>query len=279
MVVDLAKFAPMNQCYQYYSLDTFLEDMSKTGYRKVDLWGGPAHFRITPFFHSNTESLLQKLDKLNLTVTCLTPSQSPPQPYNLANSSSSGYEEMIAYFQQAIYAAYELNIPYVLVTPGWHLIGENVANAWRRSVMSCRLLCMFAAKYGITIVFEPLLEDSIKLVTSLTEVRKYMLDVNRENLKIVIDTGTVFRNGDSFSEYFEVFGESIVYCHLTSYAPGNAGHLSWVDGILDLPSIMKTFEKFDYQGDFCLEYTDKIYRTRPKEVYEKDFALLKKMEE
>ncbi|MFD1485909.1 sugar phosphate isomerase/epimerase family protein [Lacticaseibacillus baoqingensis] len=251
--------------------------MAHFGYEKVDLWLSPVHYLLDPYHHDDTNNLSQKLRDLNLSVSCLTPSQSAPQAYNLATGDD--YSEYVKnYFRQAVYVAHELDVTKLLITPGWYLLEANQHSAWTRSVIMCRWLCNFAASYGVTITFEPLLQKPGRLVSSLADVVRYLSDVNANNLAVTVDTGTIVRNGEMLQDYLMTLKNSIDYCHFTNYAKSRSGHVAWQDGELSLKETLAMFEKYGYCGDFCLEYTDSCYDETPAPAFQETMSLIRELE-
>lgn len=275
----LQQFAPMNHCYQQFQLGTFLQDVSELGFKTIDLWTCPAHFYVDNHSHDETESLKRQLTNLGLKISCISPRQSSPQPFHLAVKGTDMIQRTKNYFQQVIYSAHELEVPRVMITSGWSFRDEAWEEAWKRSVEMCQWLSIFAESNGVKVAIEPLTSTSTKLVNSLERMQQYLTAVNQSNLKVIIDTGTIFRGQESISQYFQAFGETIDYCHLTNYQTGQFAHVNWQDGELDLTNILNEFADFGYQGAFCLEFTHPSYRENPREVYQKTYDQLIKMEE
>lgn len=273
----LHRLSAMNQSFQRWSFETFLREISHIGFRKIDLWTSPHHFLVDHYQHDDTDALKKKLREYSLEVSCLTPRQSCPQPYHLASKN-----EMISdskkYFQQIVYSAHELEIPRILVTSGWSFEDESLEEAWERSILFCQWLASFSESYGIKIALEPLTKQSSRLVYSLESMKSYVEQVGHSNLTIAVDTGTIIRRGETVSEYFKVFGEKIDYCHLTSYRRDQFAHVAWQDGELPLSKILEEFLKYDYRGDFCLEYTASQYQKKPVEIYLESYNYIKKLE-
>lgn len=275
----LQQFAPMNHCYQQFQLETFLQDISEIGFQSIDLWTCPTHFYVDNYSHEDTVYLKQQLTKRKLTISCLSPRQSSPLPFHLAAKGSDMIQRTKNYFQQVVYSAHELAVPRIMITSGWSFRDEDWQEAWQRSVELCQWLSDFAESYGVKVAIEPLTSTSTKLVNSLERMQQYLTDVNHQNLKVIIDTGTVFRSQESISQYFQAFGEKIDYCHLTNYQAGQFAHVNWQDGELDLNNILNEFADFGYQGAFCLEFTHPSYRKDPQQIYQITYDQLKKMEE
>lgn len=59
--------------------------------------------------------------------------------------------------------------------------------AWRQMIEICSLLGNEAAKYGITIVIEPLNKSETNIINSVAEGLKLVKDVNHPNIKLLAD--------------------------------------------------------------------------------------------
>lgn len=275
----IERFAPMNHCFQRYQLDTFLSSISKIGYKKIDIWTCPNHFLLDSYSHSDANVFKNKLRMYDLEVSCLSPRQSCPQPYNLATKDPEMITYVKHYFQNAVYSAHELEIPRIMITSGWSFSDENEEEGWLRSVDMCKWLSSFAEAYGVNVAMEPLTRESTRLVNSFEKIKKYVEDVNESNLKIILETGTIIRSNDTITDYFAHFENKIDYCHLTSYKVGNFSHVSWQDGHLDLNDILREMKRYNYTGDFCLEYTDASYQKNPEKIYADSYKLIRELEE
>ncbi|MGY0354276.1 sugar phosphate isomerase/epimerase family protein [Enterococcus avium] len=279
MVKMINRFAPMNLTYQKFQLQTFLNDVSEVGFTKIDLWTCPTHFYVDTFSHSDTDQLKRQLQQKKLSISCISPRQSCPNPFHLAAKDKDMIRRTKNYFQQVVYSAHELEAPRIMITSGWSFNDETREEAWKRSVSLCKWLCRFAESYGVKVAIEPLTPQSTKLVNSIEEMKKYIADVDERNLKIIVDTGTIRREKESLSQYFQVFGEIIDYCHLTNYKKEQFAHVDWTNGERHLASTLKEIEQNHYQGDFCLEYTHRDYFDNPREIYETTYNQILKMEE
>lgn len=275
----MRRFAPMNHCYQQHQLGKFLKDVSEIGYRTIDLWACPTHFTIDNYRHTDTQHFTQQLKKFGLTVSCLSPRQSCPQPFHLAAKGEEAIRQTKNYFQQVVYSAHELKSPRIMITSGWAFRDEDPAEAWLRSVEMAHWLSRFARSYGIKVAIEPLTPQSTQLVNSLERMECYVSEVDEENLKVIIDTGTISRQKETITDYFQAFGTRIDYCHLTNYQTGQFAHMAWQTGELELRQVLKEFQQQGYQGEFCLEFTHSSYRENPQQIYQATYDQLKLLEE
>ncbi|EOH97500.1 sugar phosphate isomerase/epimerase family protein [Enterococcus pallens] len=275
----MQRFAPMNHCYQQYQLETFLKEISEIGYQTIDLWACPTHFFIDSYSHTDTLTFQQLLKKFSLSVSCLSPRQSCPQPFHLAAKGTEAIRQTKNYFRHVVYSAHELECPRIMITSGWAFHDEDPAAAWLRSVEMAHWLSRFAKSYGIKVAMEPLTPQSTKLVNSLERMKRYLTEVDEENLKVIIDTGTISRQGECIADYFQIFGSCIDYCHLTNYQKGQFAHVAWQTGELKLQQVLEEFQQQGYQGEFCLEFTHSSYRENPRKIYQATYDQLKLLEE
>lgn len=73
-------------------------------------------------------------------------------------------------------------------------------DAYRRLTQACRLTGEIAARYGITVVIEPLSRKETNLICTMAEGALLQKDVGRENVGLLSDYFHVCANGDAVND-------------------------------------------------------------------------------
>mgnify|MGYP004632774811 FL=1 len=119
-------------------------------------------------------------------------------------------------------------------------------------------------KKNVTICVEPLQKFETRLVNNIDSMEKYLNAVNRENVKIALDTGALGGANESIKIWFERFGDRIVHCHYVDGTP--TGHLPIGKGDRNIKEDLKTFLANDYKGLYSFEFTNRICFENPGQI-------------
>ena len=71
-LIQRRQAAVMNQHYQRYSLDYFLDAQQRIGFTSIELWCGAQHFWLDDQHYDDVQSLLRKVQRRGLEVVSLT---------------------------------------------------------------------------------------------------------------------------------------------------------------------------------------------------------------
>lgn len=271
-LANLDRIAAMNSHYRYYTLEDFFNAIQFLGITHAELWTCASHFLLDEFTRQDTGELRQKARNHGIEIVCLTPEQNNPKPYNLAARDPELIQRTKHYFQNAIYAAEELECGLISVSSGWNFYSEPREEGWKRSVTMIYELSEVAYQHGVTLVMETLLPRETRLVRTIRELKKMLDDVNSPGLKVNLDLGSMSVAGESIQQWFDMFGSDIRHCHFVDGHP--AGHLAWGEGNRDPEADLSAFYNNNYKGYFTLELLSPDYYEKPWEADKKSLQTL-----
>ena len=146
--------------------------------------------------------------------------------------------------------------------------GMTYGEAWRRLVEVTRLTGEIAAKYGITIVIEPLNRGECNLINSVAEGADLAAAANHPNVSLLADSYHVAKEGEPFTDIIRVSGVS--HAHVAT-KEGRRYPTSADDA--DTVAFVKALKVSGYTGRISVEgKTDDIAVDGPAAI-----ALLKKL--
>ena len=131
-LIQRRQAAVMNQHYQRYSLDYFLDCQQRLGIRQIELWCGASHFWLDHEGTGDVPALKQKLLDHDVRVVSVT-APSIAYQYQYASQEPELLEYSFRYFSNAIRLAAQLGADRVVVNSGWGYTGEDESTMWNRS--------------------------------------------------------------------------------------------------------------------------------------------------
>lgn len=271
------RFLPTNQIWRYWSLDTCLRDIEATGTRDIDLWLCNSHVNIDAHDIYNAEAVVDGLRKHRVRVRTLTPEQGNPKVYNIMSSDGHIKRLTEGYYRQIVRLAGMLDCSRISINGGWFSLDGDPSKAWDNMVSGIRFICDIAGEAGIDVCLETLTPKRYRLLTDRVSLTQALSDIDRSNLRVTLDTGTIARAGEDLEAYLEQFEQRIGYVHLTNLDPSVFAHLAWGDarGILDAASIVNSLSQHGFDGDCALEMTCPSYFDNPYEVLARALSVLK----
>lgn len=173
---------------------------------------------------------------------------------------------LISDIQTTIRACHMVGCKYLVVHPfmpnSWYDRGKpEAADTFNKNVLYLQKLSDYAEKYGIILCLEnmPCHDFCISTPEETLEVIK---KVNRENVKMCVDTGHIpaySRNLDVAEEILKC-GEYIKVLHVHDNYGGADQHNFPGMGMIDWTEVMNSLKKIGFDGSFSLElcYPDKF---------------------
>lgn len=266
------KFASMNILYSHYSLDRFLSDSERLGYKNIELWGAVPHYSYDyPDQKKQCDSIKSKIKEHNLNLICFTPEQCI-YPFNIASDDSYVREQSVKYFSRCIEDTILLDCDMMLITPGWGNFDESREDAWNRSIDSMGELLKKAETEGVKLAYEILLPSESNLVTDLKSLTEMMVNFDSPNMVCCVDTVPMAFAKESLSEYFDALGSKIKHIHLNDGRP--TGHMAWGDGTQDLTAHLNSLTENNYEGFVTFETCDDSYIFEPHKAFEKNLQTI-----
>lgn len=133
------------------------------------------------------------------------------------------------------------------------LSGGNgqVKKSWALSVEMMQKACGLAEERGMMIYTENL--SKRELTVTCTDLRQYLLDVGRDNLKIVFDIGHSYYTGNDIPREVRTAGKSLCHLHLHDNFGERDEHLSIGEGKIDYQGFCKALDEVGYRGIYMME--------------------------
>lgn len=271
------RFLPTNQIWRYWSFDTCLRDIEATGANDIDLWLCNNHVNIDAHDIYNAKAVVDGLKKHRVRVRTLTPEQGNPKAYNIMSSDCHIKRLTEGYYRQIVRLAGMLDCSRISINGGWFSLDEDPSKAWDNMVSSIGLICDIAGERGIDVCLETLTPKRYRLLTNPASMMRALSDIDRPNLQVTLDTGTIARAGENLEDYLEQFETNIGYVHLTNLDPSVFAHLAWGDeyGVLNATDIVNSLSRHGFDGDCALEMTCPSYFNNPREVLARALSVLK----
>ena len=146
-LIQRRQAAVMNQHYQRYSLDYFLDAQQRIGFTSIELWCGAQHFWLDDQHYDDVQSLLRKVQRRGLEVVSLTCPSFCFQ-YQYAPFSPEVADYCLSYFKKGLAVAEDLGCTVMTVNSGWGCMDRPRQESWNAS---CELLRQLAEE-GMTML-------------------------------------------------------------------------------------------------------------------------------
>jgi protein FrlC len=271
--INREQLAAMNQHYQKFSFDYFLDCQQMSMFSNIELWCGASHFWLDSEGYGDCISLKKKLRSRNIKVVSVT-SPSCAYQYQYAAMEPFHMERSRRYFSNGICVAHELEAKIAVVNSGWGYAGECEDDMWKRSAENLHALAERAKTLGVTLAMESLRNDESNIVNSLASAKKMFETINHPNLKIMVDTIATGAAGETLTQWFDTFGEDLVHMH---FLDGNPYvHNAWGDGNTPLERQLSVMEKYGYTGYLVQEIADERYFADPLAADLKNMRVLER---
>ena len=161
----------MNQHYQNYSLDYFLDAQQRIGITNIELWCGSQHFWLDDQRYGDVCALRRKLQARGLQVVSLT-CPSFRYAYQYTPFSFRTYAPCLGYFSKGLAVAEELGCRIMTVNSGWGCQDRSWSEAWNASRDLLHALAEEAGRRGICLAMESLRRDESNLVFNLEQTKR-----------------------------------------------------------------------------------------------------------
>lgn len=148
--------------------------------------------------------------------------------------------------------------------------GMDYGAAFRRLVEITRLTGEIAARYGVTIVIEPLNRTETNMVNAMAEGATLVAAVNHPNVQLLCDYFHAAKDGEPLEDIVRLGG-----VHHTHIATREGRRYPVEEGGDDFRTFFRCLKETNYQGLMSIEgKTDDMAVDAPRAL-----ALLKKLEE
>jgi protein FrlC len=258
--VKREQIAGMNTHYIKYSLDYFLEAQQRADFRSIALWGGVPHFWLDYITYSDCRTIKKKVRDRGLKIVAFTAPACRYQ-YQFCAQEKDQNEKSYKYFTNGIKVTADLGCKIMTINSGWGYWDEDRETAWKRSEEMIARLVEIARQEGVVLAMETLRHEETQLVVKLEDAKRMFDEINHPSLKIMIDTIAMGVAGETLQQWFDVFGNDIVYTHFVDGTP--YGHLIWGDGNYPMDAFIQCLNNNNYTGYLGQEITDTKYFEDP----------------
>lgn len=178
----------------------------------------------------------------------------PQASENIASADRAVAENGIAFWRDTFPVLHQLGI----TTVGGGLYGcwpadyskvPDKAGDWERSVANMRVLADMAQEYGISLCMESLNRHEGYLINTAAECVDYVRQVDRPNVKVMLDTYHMNMEEDDFAEAIRTAGSLLGHVHVgenNRRVPGQGHMIPW-------KAIGQALHEVDYQGLVVME--------------------------
>ena len=261
--IMIKRISTMNIHYRYYSLEYFFASCVENKIDNIELWLCPHHINLS------SELLVDRLDYINylvenkdMNIVCVCPEQNNPKPNNIASKDQELSISSINYFKKVIDVAQYIGSDKILMTSGWAFYDEDFDDAWDRSLTNMREVASYAKKKQIKICIESLQKKESILVNSLSSMKRYLVELNHDNVYVALDLGALGSANETIEQWFEEFNDLIIHIHFVDGKP--TGHLAIGDGNRCIEDDLSTINRFNYEGYLSFEFANSMYFEEPK---------------
>lgn len=252
----------MNCSHRFYDLEEFFSSAAESGYRTAEIWTGPMHFFMDYAGHDPVRRLSEMEGRYGVKVIGICPEQTNPKPNNIASRDDGAKERVYRYFCNAIDVACEMDANQVVVTSGWGYLNESVKAAYERSLAMLSRIAAYAERSEMTLALEALQPEETNLPShTATELAQIIARVGSPALKACVDTGAMWRAGETVATYFDALGGDVVHAHFVD--AGKYSHVAWGDGTRDMTQDLHEFAWAGYKGHLSVEVVSDEYFADP----------------
>ena len=259
-LIQRRQAAVMNQHYQRYSLDYFLDAQQRIGFTSIELWCGAQHFWLDDQHYDDVQSLLRKVQRRGLEVVSLTCPSFCFQ-YQYAPFSPEVADYCLFYFKKGLAVAEDLGCTVMTVNSGWGCMDRPRQESWNALCELLRQLAEEAEQRHITLALESLRQDETDLAYDLPTTRQLIEQVGHPGLKVMADTIATGACGETLEDWFVAFGSDLVHMHFLDGDP--FVHNIWGDGNYPLEQMLRCLQANAYTGYLVQEVADERYFADP----------------
>ncbi len=256
------KLSAMNCHHRFYTLESFFANAKANGYSCVELWTGPQHFYMDYNGYETITKLKNLEQRYGIKIIGICPEQTNPKPNNMAAGVSWMHPQVEQYFKNAIDVAVEIKANQVVVTSGWAFLDEPKEEAYRHSVKMLQKISEYAEQKGMLLAIEALQYNESVLVNSVEDLQHLLKEVQRDALKVCLDSGAMAVAGNTIQEYFDAFHDDIIHVHFVD-VKANTTHLAWGDGERNMKEDLQAFFQNKYHGVLSVECVNSQYFENP----------------
>jgi protein FrlC len=221
-----------------YSLDETIRRIAKIGYDGIEIGAAAPHAYPAYLTPARKREVKRLLDENGVALSSMLCAAGGGPGNNPASPDIAERRATIQHYKDIAKLTAEWGGKIVLYLPGWIIFGTTRRQAWKWSRECLTEIADAAAEHGVTIVIEPVAQDS-NLSESADDAIELMEDVNRPNVKLMFDGNHVMFRREVLSDYVYRMGKDLKHVHVSdnNRLPPGQGVGDWegfVDALLDV---------------------------------------------
>lgn len=268
-----------NAPYIRYPLEHFFDVQKKLGVKNIDFVLQAPHIYIDSSKTIGTEKVKRLMFENKMKILSVTVC---PYRYTVcAGQHSIQAEKSKAYFKQCILTAEALEANYVCITAEGGCFDKNKDEMLASAVKNLNELAVFAKTHYMTLLlgtaFGPDCPENAAspALYSIEDVRYIMDRVDRNVLKLYVDTEVISTAGETISDWLTEFGDDIKLIRMTD---GNYhGYRVWGDGCLPCSKYIEEIKKFGWNGVISLQMPGDSYMENAEAADQKNRSYIRKV--
>ncbi len=259
------KLAFLSYLFQRYPLEYSFKMAREYGFDGVEIWGARPHAYSYDLDKAAIDRILGYKKKYGQEIPMFTP-EILAYPYNLCSRQEKERLETLTYLKESARSASLLGADKMLVTIPHTGYGRDLKKVREELVEYLRELCGAAGQLGVAIVIETLSPSEGNMLTNTAEVREIMDEVGSDHLAVMMDVIPPLVAHEPFSEYFDVFGDKMVYMHVSGSDGHSEAHPQLGDqtDILPLIDLFRVVKRCGYSGWCSIEVLGELYFRDPE---------------
>lgn len=248
----MIKFSFLTYLFCRFPLEKCFELAQKYNFDGIELWGGRPHayaYDMTPERISHIRSLVEQFQ---MPVSMYTP-EILAYPYSLTSGLKAEYDDTISYLKKSIDVASALESSYMQITcphPGYGVERDKI---YKQLLDALAILAPYACNHNVTLLMEALSPSEGNLLTTASDLKKLIQDVDNPGLKAMLDVVPPVIANEPVSEYFELLGADNCYIHICNSDGKTEFHALLDDGVIPIADLFQIFYNYNYNGWCSLE--------------------------
>jgi protein FrlC len=268
------KLAQSSAVYFNHSLAFAFRDLHRLGYEGVEIWGGRPHM-YRHDLDDQLDELRRLCDELGLVVCNFIPAQYR-YPSILCSANERVRKESVDYIKGALDNAFLMRSPSISVCPGMTLLDGDRDQGWRQLYRSLKEIEAYAAERSMLVLIEPAHRFESNLIAKIDDCLRMLEELRSERFGILLDTGHVHLNGESFDEVLRQCQGFPLHIHLDDNRGDFDSHLVPGCGTINFAAFFRALKACDYSGFLSMEL-GALYNLDPTSACRQSRAVLETM--
>ena len=246
------KFAYSTFVHYRYPLVESIKRAAEMGYDGVEIWGGRCHAYWEDMDEKRINEVKAVLKDYKMEVPNFIPAQFR-YPSNIATADEQIRQNSIQYICHNIDVAEALGSKYVSICPGFSLYGQTVPQAWDCMMDSLKKIKNYANDKAVTVMIEPAHSMETDTVLTVDHGIQVVDEIGKDDFGLVIDTGHMFVNRESFTDIPSKVSAYKVHYHFDDNFGINDDHLVPGEGKINFSTFIDSLKNNKYDGWLSVE--------------------------